>query len=86
MSLARTPSTEVDPDGKSLLESSLEPPISQEVIRFSFIGTVKNLEILLLQYNITLIYIYLTFCSPVQGDLAGNANDQAYLISTLKLN
>ena len=43
VSLARTPSTEVCPDGVMLIESFLEPPTSQELIRFLFIGTVKNL-------------------------------------------
>ena len=44
VSLARTPSTEVNSDEVKLLERFLEPPTSQKLIRFLFIGTVKNLE------------------------------------------
>ena len=66
VSLARTPSTEVDPDGANFLESFLELPTSQELIRFLFIGHVKNLEYticyflkLLNKYNLQLALLYM---------------------------
>ena len=43
VALARTPSTEVVPDKVNFLESFLEVPTSQELIRFLCIGHVKNL-------------------------------------------